>query len=100
MFSKAERRFLEAMISGDLKGYSKKYSEVLRYRIRRKMKTALGDLDLAAKAFGITSLQKIVVALQESVESYKPTQEGFLGIKPRAGFEPATCGLQGRRSTS
>ena len=128
MLSKWERQTLNKLLQG-LK-VPKTHLKVVRSRIRKKLAKLQLDLQLIAATVPdllqnlsppsvtrnsnqlTTSNQKqlphqdVIHAYNSSKRSMHENSASIMGnrgnflVKPRAGFEPAACGLRGRRSTS
>ena len=106
MLSKREREFLY-----NPQKFSKSYSRWLRYNIRRKLRKAARDLELISQTWPqvLEDFPTLAVNIRETpneekvISREKASKKGVWGNsspnEPRAGFEPAACGLRGRRST-
>ena len=107
MLSRREREFLH-----NPEKFSGNYARWLRYSIRRKIRKTMQDLELISRTWpqALENFPTLAVNVREipNAEKLISREKGLekevwgnlSPNKPRAGFEPATCGLRGRRSAS
>ena len=94
MLSKREREYLL-----NPRAFNRNYVRKLRFTIKRKLSKLNEDLRLIAKTHP-EMLQELVTSNLQAVTKFSNASKKMIKVEPRAGFEPATCGLQGRRSTN
>jgi len=93
MLSRREREFLT-----NPEKFTGSYARWLRYSIKRKIRKTIKDLELISQTWpqALENFPTPTVNVKEIPNSNYLTNRENQRIKPRAGFESATCGLQDR----